>query len=189
MLRTRASELAWGFILGFMYLRVPNGRKAAWGAVLLLLLVLGLVTLVLLFANSSLRVWGRSGSNRTPCCKCFRMYSLSKSETQLIHIELNHQFKNFGLKLDNFQWNETAFCPCSVEKESLTEIKTSQEAMIIHSQMCRYPKSVKWVQITQIISAWKGGCYIRIQNKEKRFSFCFKYLTICHAPLAYKGAD
>lgn len=29
---------------------------------------LGLLTLVLLFANSSRIVWGRSGSNRTPCC-------------------------------------------------------------------------------------------------------------------------
>ncbi len=28
----------------------------------------GLLTLVLLFANSSLIVWGRSGSKRTPCC-------------------------------------------------------------------------------------------------------------------------
>ena len=30
---------------------------------------LGLLTLVLLLANSSLIVWGRSGSNLTPCCK------------------------------------------------------------------------------------------------------------------------
>ena len=30
---------------------------------------LGLLTLVLLLANSSLMVWGKSGSKRTPCCK------------------------------------------------------------------------------------------------------------------------
>ena len=30
---------------------------------------LGLLTLVLLFANSSRMVWGKSGSKRTPCCK------------------------------------------------------------------------------------------------------------------------
>ena len=29
----------------------------------------GLLTLVLDFANSSLMVWGKSGSNLTPCCK------------------------------------------------------------------------------------------------------------------------
>ena len=29
---------------------------------------LGLLTLVLLLANSSLMVWGKSGSKRTPCC-------------------------------------------------------------------------------------------------------------------------
>ena len=29
----------------------------------------GLLTLVLLLANSSLMVWGKSGSKRTPCCK------------------------------------------------------------------------------------------------------------------------
>ena len=29
----------------------------------------GLLTLVLLLANSNRMVWGRSGSNRTPCCK------------------------------------------------------------------------------------------------------------------------
>ena len=33
---------------------------------------LGLLTLVLLLANSNLMVWGKSGSKRTPCCKEFR---------------------------------------------------------------------------------------------------------------------
>lgn len=38
-------------------------------AILLLFAVFGLVTLVLLFANSNLRVCGKSGSNLIPCYK------------------------------------------------------------------------------------------------------------------------
>ena len=56
-----------------MYLRPVRGCTSG-GCVIVPAMVaglccLGLLTLVLLLANSSLIVWGRSGSNRTPCCK------------------------------------------------------------------------------------------------------------------------
>jgi len=45
-----------------------GGCVTACGAII----CLGLLTFVLDLANSSLMVWGRSGSNLTPCCKsCF----------------------------------------------------------------------------------------------------------------------
>ena len=68
------SVLPWhGFSLFSMvwcYLRpvrgcTSGGCDRAGGATI----CLGLLTLVLDLANSNRMVWGRSGSNRTPCCK------------------------------------------------------------------------------------------------------------------------
>ena len=39
---------------------------------------LGLLTLVLLLANSSLMVWGKSGSKRTPCCNLTKFSNIWK---------------------------------------------------------------------------------------------------------------
>ena len=60
-------------IMTMMYLRPVRGcTRGGWVIVpasVAGLCCLGLLTFVLLFANSSLIVWGRSGSNLTPCCK------------------------------------------------------------------------------------------------------------------------
>ena len=52
----------------------PVRGCTSWGwvmdvAIVAGIICFGLLTFVLLLANSNRMVWGRSGSNRTPCCK------------------------------------------------------------------------------------------------------------------------
>ena len=55
--------------VGQCYLRPVSGcTMGCWVTALVFTTCLGLLTFVLDLANSSLMVWGRSGSNRTPCC-------------------------------------------------------------------------------------------------------------------------
>lgn len=56
-----------------LYLRPVSGCINAGCAVAVAVLGcgLGLLTFVLLLANSKRMVWGMSGSKRTPCCKIY----------------------------------------------------------------------------------------------------------------------
>lgn len=55
---------------GVRYLRWVRGcMRVWWAGATVALGCFGLLTLVLLLANSRRIVWGKSGSNRTPCCR------------------------------------------------------------------------------------------------------------------------
>ena len=49
---------------------------------------LGLLTLVLLLANSSLMVWGKSGSKRTPCCNLTNFSDMWKQLYFFLNLEI-----------------------------------------------------------------------------------------------------
>ena len=78
---------------------------------------LGLLTLVLLFANSSLIVWGRSGSNRTPCCK---RENQTNGEGDCVHtvgvwsqnkkmIASDWDFRRFGFGLEKCSFSNSIY--------------------------------------------------------------------------------
>ena len=72
-----------------------GGCVTACGAII----CLGLLTFVLDLANSSRMVWGRSGSNLTPCCKKNRVSDMVRCQNHNIGVREREVHRYTGLKL------------------------------------------------------------------------------------------